>query len=95
VSRECPQCAQLQADVDDLRVTSQECRDRVVRHLTGRGWVPIAELAAWMAEALGLTRTQGDADLRTLVLTGRLDRRATGPGWVRAYEYRAVTRRSP
>jgi len=73
------------------QATAGADRDAIVRYLdrTG-GWVPIAQLAQWMATELGSTTARGDSDLRTLRLTGRIERRATGEpgGWLRSYEYR-------
>ncbi len=73
-------------------MTAPECRDAIVRHVAAAGgWVPIGELAQWMSSELLLSRNEGSNDLRTLVLAGRLECRATrsDPGsWLRAYEYR-------
>ncbi len=65
--------------------------ERIQRHLRGRGWVPIAELAAWMARELGSQPGHGSNDLAHLCLLGTLERRPTKgqPGDIfRAYEYR-------
>ncbi len=72
-----------------LRGTVEETRDDIVRWVHTRGgWVAAADLAGWMGEH-GLTRNQGAHYLKTLVLTGRLERRATAEGqWLRSYEYR-------
>lgn len=61
-----------------------------MEHLRGR-WVPIAELAKWLASELRYSPRSGSVALLNLVREGRLERRRTGPedGWP-AYEYRAT-----
>ena len=71
--------------------TAAEDREAIVVYLRGRGgWVPVAELAAWIRAQLHLSNDQGASDLRVLVREGRVERRATRPGAHPAYEYRAV-----
>lgn len=74
-------------------MTTTETRDRIVAHLRGAGWVAAGDLVRWMRDECGLTIGQGERDLRTLVLAGRIERRvgAARPGsWARSYEYRVT-----
>lgn len=71
--------------------SAAEDRDRIVRWLTGRGWTSIEELSVYLMNTLHLTIGQGQADLRTLVLAGRIERRASKHGgFVRHYQYRVA-----
>jgi hypothetical protein len=74
--------------------TITDDRDAIVALLTGRGWVPVAEVAALLRSQLVLSRRQGQGDLRALVDAGRLQRRPGrarnrwgGVSW--AWEYAA------
>ena len=69
-----------------LELTAVECRERIVRHLRGRGgWVPLADLIPFLDE-LGCNRSSGDRYLRDLVLTGRVER--THADGLRGFRYR-------
>lgn len=56
-------------------MTRPQCHNAIVEHLQGKGWVPIADLAPWLAERLGMTPGQGRLDLSQLVRAGRLSKR--------------------
>ena len=79
--------------------TAAECRDAIVAHLLAEGgWVPVADLTRWMQAEIGYrTIHAGQQDLKSLVLAGKIERRATRTDatWLKGYEYRAVVDKTP
>jgi hypothetical protein len=65
--------------------TAAECQDRIALHLAQcDGWVRGCDLYAWMRDELGLSKGQGQVDLKRLVADGRIER-ADDVGTLNAY----------